>query len=881
MNNTMKSDRPSNTLLKKLLPAKRTPFSYWQNLGLRWKLTSILIFAAAMPAVLTTEAISRVTSEKYMENLRSRLSISNRQLETEVADIEQKNRVQVNTLGKILETNRINWEQPDFSTLQEWLADSNLTDAKMSNNFLLITNAEGKTIAQTIYTLDGDLTTYPALADNSESRFIPIKLPTGIDLSDLAILKNLTQTKKSISGVEIFTSNQLQKLGLDKQAWVGIRPQKTKDLPASKLPAPEGTYPIESGKIGLVAMAAYPVYQNNKLVSIVLAGTLLNRNFDAVDRVQKFADKDKDTVVTLFAQDLRIATNVPHIDGKTRSIGTRLSSEVAAAVLDRAQPFRGRALIVDKEYETFYTPIFDHTRQTQPSQAKPVGIYLVGRSIQSIQAALLEQRIIGYAISAAAVLGAGLAAFAVVSTIIRPLRQLAALTKKIQQGDLEVVASVESADEIGQLADSFNHMSSQMKESFEALGQAEKNYRGIFENALEGIFQSSPDGRLLSANPAMAGIFGYDSSTDILTSLTDFRNQVYVHSHERDQFQTLMQEHEQVKNFEFEAYRQDQSVIWVQMDAHAVQSSSGDVLYYEGIIQDISDRKRQDEILEAMVQERTADLATANESIIALNERLKGENLRMGAELNVARQIQMMILPKPEELDNIEGLDIAGYMEPADEVGGDYYDVLHTDGVVTLGIGDVTGHGLESGILMLMTQTAVRTLQEIRETDPVVFLDTLNRTLYKNVQRMNSEKSLTLAIVNYADGKISISGQHEEAIIVRKGGQIERIDTMDLGFPIALDGDISEFISHAIFDLEIGDGIVLYTDGIPEAKDINKVQYQVERLCEVISENWHKSASEIKDDIITDLRRHIGTQKIFDDITLLVLKRQEEATEKV
>jgi len=287
------------------------------------------------------------------------------------------------------------------------------------------------------------------------------------------------------------------------------------------------------------------------------------------------------------------------------------------------------------------------------------------------------------------------------------------------------------------------------------------------------------------------------------------------------------------------------------------------------------------ETLEDKVKERTADLATANESIIALNERLKGENLRMGAELDVARQIQMMILPKPEELENIEGLDIAGYMEPADEVGGDYYDVLYTEGLVTLGIGDVTGHGLESGILMLMTQTAVRTLQEIGESDPVIFLDTLNRTLYKNVQRMNSEKSLTLAIVNYAKGKISISGQHEETIIVRKGGQIERIDTMDLGFPIGLDGDITEFISHAIFDLAIGDGIVLYTDGIPEAKDINKVQYQVERLCEVMSENWHKSASEIKDDIITDLRRHIGTQKIFDDITLLVLKRQEEATESV
>ncbi|HEY9701863.1 MAG TPA: GAF domain-containing SpoIIE family protein phosphatase, partial [Allocoleopsis sp.] len=279
--------------------------------------------------------------------------------------------------------------------------------------------------------------------------------------------------------------------------------------------------------------------------------------------------------------------------------------------------------------------------------------------------------------------------------------------------------------------------------------------------------------------------------------------------------------------------------------------------------------------LEDKVTDRTAQLAEANQEIIALNQKLKADNLRMSAELDVARQIQMMILPKPEELENIEGLDIAGYMQPADEVGGDYYDVLEIDGVVTLGIGDVTGHGLESGILMLMTQTCVRTLQEIRQVEPVKFLDTLNRTIYKNVQRMNSDKSLTLAIINYQDGKISISGQHEETIIVRKGGIIERIDTIDLGFPIGLEEKITDFISHAMFELNPGDGIVLYTDGIPEAEDINNVQYQVERLCAIISENWHKSAEEIKEDIIRDLRQHIGKQKIFDDITLLVLKRQE------
>jgi sigma-B regulation protein RsbU (phosphoserine phosphatase) len=278
------------------------------------------------------------------------------------------------------------------------------------------------------------------------------------------------------------------------------------------------------------------------------------------------------------------------------------------------------------------------------------------------------------------------------------------------------------------------------------------------------------------------------------------------------------------------------------------------------------------ETLEERVKERTADLAIANKEINTLNQNLKADNLRLGTELDIVRQMQMMILPNAEELE-IEGLDIAAYMDAADDVGGDYYEVLNIDGMVTLGIGDVTGHGLESGILMLMTQTAVRTLKESGETDPLKFLDILNRTLYKNVQRINSEKCLTLSILNYTNGKVSISGQHEETIVVRKNGVIERIDTIDLGFPIALDGDITAFINQIIVDLESGDGLVLYTDGIPEACDMQQKLYGMEKMCEVISQSWHLSAEQIKAAIIDDVRRHIGEQKVFDDITLLILKR--------
>lgn len=281
-------------------------------------------------------------------------------------------------------------------------------------------------------------------------------------------------------------------------------------------------------------------------------------------------------------------------------------------------------------------------------------------------------------------------------------------------------------------------------------------------------------------------------------------------------------------------------------------------------------KQAQDIFAQKSREQLMIEMAEKNE---VLQESLRNIK-RMGAELNVAQRLQQMVLPKEEEFDDIEGLDIAGFMEPADEVGGDYYDVLHTDGVVTIGIGDVTGHGLESGILMLMTQTAVRTLQEIKEQDPVKFLDTLNRTIFQNVQRMDSEKNLTLAILNYSAGKVSISGQHEETIIVRAGGQIERIDTMDLGLPIGMDDDIGDFIDHVIVELQPDDGVVLYTDGIPEAFNLEKKQYGMERLCEVISANWQYTAQEIKDAIIGDVRNFIGEQKVFDDITLVVLKQE-------
>lgn len=302
---------------------------------------------------------------------------------------------------------------------------------------------------------------------------------------------------------------------------------------------------------------------------------------------------------------------------------------------------------------------------------------------------------------------------------------------------------------------------------------------------------------------------------------------------------------------------------------------------YVVIMRDITNRKQVEETmlnynrtLAQKVSERTAELAQANAEIIDLNNRLKAENIRMKTELEVTRQLQQMILPKASELNAIPGLEIAGFMEPAAEVGGDYYDVLQYEGRVKIGIGDVTGHGLESGVLTIMVQTAVRTLLEHNETDSKQFLDTLNRTIYNNVQRMGSDKNLSLCLLDYHESHLYLSGQHEEMILVRAGGNIERIDTIDLGFPIGLEADITDFISEVTIHLHPGDVVVLYTDGITEAEDVNAIQYGLERLCEIVSRNWQESAHDIRQAVIQDLRSHIGDHTVYDDITLLVLKQK-------
>ena len=136
----------------------------------------------------------------------------------------------------------------------------------------------------------------------------------------------------------------------------------------------------------------------------------------------------------------------------------------------------------------------------------------------------------------------------------------------------------------------------------EALRQAEEKYRSIFENAISGIFQVTPDGRYLSANPALAQIYGYSSPDELITKLTELKPQIYVDPNCRAEFTHLMHEEGAVANFESQVYRQDGSIIWIAENARAVRDANGVLLYYEGSVEDITKRKQAEANLQESEQ---------------------------------------------------------------------------------------------------------------------------------------------------------------------------------------------------------------------------------------------------------------------------------------
>lgn len=251
----------------------------------------------------------------------------------------------------------------------------------------------------------------------------------------------------------------------------------------------------------------------------------------------------------------------------------------------------------------------------------------------------------------------------------------------------------------------------------------------------------------------------------------------------------------------------------------------------------------------------------------ALHERLAREQL-MG-EVAIAKRIQTALAPHHL---HAPGLALAGSMVPADQIGGDYYDVLPTHEGCWLGIGDVTGHGLLSGLIMLMLQSMVSALVKARpDASPAELVITLNRALGPNIrERLGKDDYASLALLHvHQDGRVVYAGCHDDFIVCRAStGRCELIALS--GIWVGFLDDISEQTADAEFKLEPGDLLVLLTDGMFEARNALKEQLGYERLCKIIEAHAQASPEVIYTQLMSALHSWAPVQQ--DDATCLVAR---------
>jgi serine phosphatase RsbU (regulator of sigma subunit) len=242
---------------------------------------------------------------------------------------------------------------------------------------------------------------------------------------------------------------------------------------------------------------------------------------------------------------------------------------------------------------------------------------------------------------------------------------------------------------------------------------------------------------------------------------------------------------------------------------------------------------------------------------------------RLARELEIAARIQTSILPRNIQVPSLE---ITARMMTAEEVGGDYYDVLPTQGGCWVAIGDASGHGLTSGLVMMMVQTGVAALVRARpDASPVDVLRTLNRVLFENVHvRLEAERHMTLSLMRFdKGGNVRVAGAHMDAVCWRAATQqIEMLSTP--GTFIAITDDIDTVNVERQWHLHRGDLLVLLTDGLTEAANKAGKPFDYEGVVAIVERRASEPVATVQDALFQAVIEHSPT--LADDCTIMVLR---------
>ncbi len=234
------------------------------------------------------------------------------------------------------------------------------------------------------------------------------------------------------------------------------------------------------------------------------------------------------------------------------------------------------------------------------------------------------------------VFSVGVMAFIVKRSIITPLFRIVAIAEHVTSGEQQIEWLPDRHDEIGVLNTSLRTMTTNLqaeiqdrKRAEESVREAEKKYRGIFENSFDGIFQADEEGRIIDANPALASIMGYQSPRDLLAAVTNITEQFECDDSEQERLETILAQEGKIRHFETPLRQADGQRIWVSFSARSVNDTRGKLLYYEGSLRDITERREAEELqrayqqeIERQVKERTLELSQTLDHLKAAQQEL-------------------------------------------------------------------------------------------------------------------------------------------------------------------------------------------------------------------------------------------------------------------
>lgn len=379
--------------------------------------------------------------------------------------------------------------------------------------------------------------------------------------------------------------------------------------------------------------------------------------------------------------------------------------------------------------------------------------------------------------------------------------------------------------------------------------RAEEQYRSIFENAVEGIFQTTPDGRYLKANPMLAQIYGYESPDELMASLTDIGSQLYIDEKRREEFGALLQSEDVVLNFDSQVRRRDGQVIWIRENARAMRDAKGRLVGYEGTVLDITSRRQAQEMVQ---QTRERERATAGKI-----------------------QKTLLLAEPPHDLP---WLEIGVFSQPSQSIDGDFYDFhRYDDNCIDILIGDVMGKGLPAALLGAGIKSrylrAIATLMysrgNARLPEPENVIAEMHSDLTSHFIGLEFFATMCYLRFDHLAGAVTfVDCGHAKTIHCRAGGAMETLesDCVPLGF------SASEVYTQRKVTYSPGDMFLCYSDGVTEAADPQGEMFGLDRLLALVDANLAASPASLIRIITGAVLSHTGNAPLGDDLTVLVIR---------